>query len=179
MPQNEPRRRFEQQRLAELQHPAASVGTRTTCDIDEADEQRRHRDHEPGDRAGDADVEQHPLARNRLADADEGAHRAGQQERHRDEKRQRRVDVIIAAREIVAELVAAEDAREWSPLYQKPRSEQRRTIGIGSGAAGEIVEEAGIVIGADERRGDDRSERTADTCSQTRSWNFRRGLPDE
>ena len=45
----------------------------------DADEQRRHRDDEAGDRAGDADVEQHALARNRLADADERAERAGQQ----------------------------------------------------------------------------------------------------
>ena len=53
-------------------------GCGTTCDIATPMNERRHRDQEPGDRAGDADVEQHPLGRNRLADPDERAERAGQ-----------------------------------------------------------------------------------------------------
>ncbi len=37
-------------------------------------------------------------------------------ERHRDEKRQRRVDVIIPAREVVAELVAAENQQDGAAV---------------------------------------------------------------
>src|SRR5205814_9309848 len=75
-----------------------------------ADDQRRDGDQETGDRTRDPDVEEHAFLRNRLADADEGAERARQRDRHRQEKRQRRIDVIIATGQIVPELVAAEDS---------------------------------------------------------------------
>ena len=80
----------------------------------------------PGDRAGDADVEQHPLARNRLADADEGAERAGQRQRRGQEERQGRIDVIIAAGEIVTQLMTAEDREDGAAV---PEAAQRAAPG--------------------------------------------------
>ena len=98
----------------------------TTCDIAHADEQRRHRDEEAGDRAGDADVEQHPLARDRLADADERAERAGQQRTapagrtaatHRRHNSGRRSSARARGSRGCARMV---------PLYQRPCRQQRR-----------------------------------------------------
>ena len=122
---DQPRRELEEQRLAQLEQPALVGGQRRHVRHRQANEQRRHGDDEAGDRAGDADVEQHLLARDLLADADERAHRPGQQERHRNEKRQGRIDVIIAAGEIVAELVAAEDGEDRSAVPEAPEQERR------------------------------------------------------
>ena len=88
-----------------------------------AEKQRRHGHQEPGNRSGNADVEQHPLARNRFANADEGAERAGQRNRQRQEIRQARVDVIIAAGEIVAEFVGTEDCQDGDAVG--PAADQR------------------------------------------------------
>src|SRR5204863_1126416 len=76
-----------------------------------ADEERGYGDEESRNRPGDADVEQHPFERNRLTNADEGAQRAARRQRQRKKEWQRRIDVVIAAREVVAERVAAKDAQ--------------------------------------------------------------------
>ena len=52
-------------------------------------------------------------------------------ERHRQEKRQRRVDVIIAAGEVVAELVAAEDREDRAAV---PEAAQQAAAPSGSGS---------------------------------------------
>ena len=151
----QPRRELEEHRLAQLEQvrrvgrQADDMGHRKT------DEERRNGDDEAGNGTGDADIEQHPLARNRLADADERTHRAGQQERDRDEKRQRRVDVIIAAREIVAELVAPQDRQDGGTVPE-PAEEQDRERHREAASAAEVPEKAGVVSGAHQRCGRDR-----------------------
>jgi len=89
---------------------------RATCDI--GDEEAR-------DRTGDTDVEQRPLAGDRLADADERAERAGDGQRKRQEEGQRRVDVIIAAGEVVAQLVTAEDREDRDAVPEAAQEECR------------------------------------------------------
>src|SRR5207249_10820689 len=73
---DQPRRELEEQRLAELESVDALREDRDSRHP-HADEQRRNRDEKSGDRTGDANVEQHSLAGNRLSDANEGAERAG------------------------------------------------------------------------------------------------------
>ena len=87
------------------------------------DDERRNRDQEPGDRSRDADVEQDSLGRNRLANLDERAERADDRERKREEIREGRVDVIITAREVVSELVAAQDGDDRSAVPQATEQE--------------------------------------------------------
>ena len=52
------------------------------------------------------------FAGNRLPNPDEGAKRPGERQRRRQEVGQRRVDPVVAAREVVPELVRAEDRQD-------------------------------------------------------------------
>ena len=61
---------------------------------------------------GHADVEERALRRERLADANDRAERAREGHRRGNEVGQRRVHVVVAAREVVAELVGAEDGEQ-------------------------------------------------------------------
>src|SRR5262249_5604380 len=75
-----------------------------------ADQERWHRDDEPGDWACDTDVEQHALGADRLADADHRAERAEQRyPGRRNEVREGRADPVVAAGEIMTYLVRTED----------------------------------------------------------------------
>ena len=84
-----------------------------TCESDEADHEQRDRDDEAGDRPGRADVEQRVAIVDRLAHADHRAERAEREHRRqRDEVRQRDVDAAPRPDEVVAELVAQQDAHQ-------------------------------------------------------------------
>jgi primosomal protein N' (replication factor Y) len=83
VPEGEPRHRLEEQRLAQLEHHTRELlGHALDSRERHAVEERRHRHQEAGDRAGDADVEERPLVGDWLADPDERAHRADQEEGH-------------------------------------------------------------------------------------------------
>ena len=69
------------------------------------------------------------LVGNRLANLDERAERAGQHDRHRDKEWQRRVDLIISAREIVPELVRAQNQQDGAAV---PESVQQSAAGTPS-----------------------------------------------
>ena len=78
----------------------------------------------PAIRAGDADVEQHALGRDRLADPDDGAERA-EEKRRRQEEGQAGVDVIIAAGEVMTELVRPEDSDDGDGVRPAVAEEDR------------------------------------------------------
>src|SRR5690606_6413988 len=80
-------------------------------------EKRQQRD-ETGDRAGDADVEERLLRWERLADADDRAERSGERQRRGNEVGQRGIDAVIAAREIVSELVRAQNRQQRQRVPQ-------------------------------------------------------------
>src|SRR5262249_2951 len=125
------------------------------------DEQRGDGDHEAGKRSGDTDVEQHAFLRYWFADADECAERAGNRDRHGQEERQRRVDVIIAARDVVSEFVAAENGEDRRAVPESARGER----GAGEryrGQRPEVGDESEIVIDADPHRRDDGQEEQQD-----------------
>ena len=84
----------------------------------------RDEDDEPGDRTGDADVEQGLAGGERLADFDDRAERAryGEQ-REREEEGQRRVDVVNPARDVVPHLVGAEDAEHGRAIDERVAEE--------------------------------------------------------
>ena len=72
-------------------------------------EESGHQDQEPGDRSGDADIEERRPIWERLPDANQGSQRTGQDDRHRDEIRERRVHVVLAAQQVMPHLVCAEN----------------------------------------------------------------------
>ena len=72
-------RELEEQRLAE-EEDAALGRLRHHVRQGHAEEQRGDEHDETGDRAGDADVEQHLAGRESLADPDDRAQRAGQEQ---------------------------------------------------------------------------------------------------
>ena len=68
--------------------------------------QYRHGHDEPGERPGDANIQQDPAIGRRRFELDEGAHRPqGTQERQRDEIGQRDGDLVVARRKIMSEFV--------------------------------------------------------------------------
>ena len=89
------------------------AAARTTCDIAQADEERRHGDEEAGDRSGDADVEQHRAcsgigSRMRMNAPSVPVSR----QRHRQKIRQRRVDVDNSGRRSSGRARGAEDRQD-------------------------------------------------------------------
>ena len=101
------------------------------------------------------------LVRNRLADADEGAERAGERRRHRQEERQRRVDVIIAAGEVVPELVTAEDRENRDAVPEAGRA-QALVSGTPAARSTKSARKAEVVPDAGERRRGDRQDEQQD-----------------
>jgi hypothetical protein len=97
-----------------------------------AKEQDRDGNEESGDRTGDADVEQRRLGRDRLTDSDDRSRRSGpdtaNENRWRQRKKigERRIDTVIAAGEIVAELVSAEDGDDARAVPECVRDQPRR-----------------------------------------------------
>ena len=108
--QDEPRHRAKQGWLSEFH--ALKVG-RQEDDIREghADHQHWHRHDEPGDRTGDADVEELTLDRDRLPDPDERA-QGSRQDGRGQEIGQRGVDAVVTAGEVVTHFVAAQNRQD-------------------------------------------------------------------
>jgi hypothetical protein len=154
---DQPRRQLEQEGLAEFD--AAEI-RRHPDDMrhPDADEQRRNGDHEAGNRTGDADVEQHPLLRDRLADADERPQGAGYRNWNGEKERQRGIDIIIAARQIVTEFVAAEDRQDGRTVPEAVQEQSNREPRQPATGAHEVRQKPEIPVGADERRGRNRQE---------------------
>src|SRR5262249_25082056 len=90
----------------------------------DADEQRRHGDDESRDGAGDADVEEPSLVRDRLTNANERAERTSQRNGNRQKIGQARVDVIMSAGDVVAEFVTSENREDRRAV--QPAPDQRR-----------------------------------------------------
>ena len=111
MPKSEPGHEAHQEGIAE--HHAASRGQRRHLGPSQADPERGESDHEPGQRAGGRDVEQRvPVAGGR-AHADDGAQGSEEERRRsRDEVRQAHRRAIGPRREVVAELVGAENGEQ-------------------------------------------------------------------
>jgi len=69
-------------------------------------------DHQPGDWAGDADVQQDAPVLGRLFELDEGPHGAERADRQRDEVGQRDVGVMQAPGDVMAELMGQQDRQQ-------------------------------------------------------------------
>src|ERR1700730_14480263 len=113
----EPRHELEEQRFSEFE-PAEAGWYAGDVRHRHADYERRHSDGEAGNRTRNTDIEQHAFGPNRFADADERTERARERRGHGQEERQRRVDVIIAAGEIVAQLMTAENRENRDAVPQ-------------------------------------------------------------
>ena len=96
----------------------------------ESEDHRRHRDHQAGQRASRRDVEERVAIARRRAHPDDGAQRAEQEDRwrRRDEVRQADRGLVVTRREVVAELVDAED-RQQGQRERSPRRQPRRRRG--------------------------------------------------
>src|SRR5207244_6242935 len=118
-----------------------------------ANQERRDGDDETGNWSSDTDVEEHVLLWDRFADANEGAERPGNRNRHRQEKRERRIDVIIAAGDVVPELVAAKNGKNRRAVIKAAKDEREKRNRRRS--RGEISEEAFVLAHADKGRRQD------------------------
>ena len=134
---DQPRGKLEEQRLAQLdQARDGSSGSLTMRDSAQPDEQRRHRDEEPGDRSGNADVEERDLrreSRERMRMNAPSVPVSGNG--GRDEERARHVDAVSQAGEVVAHLVAAENRQDRHAVPQAVQVVRRRRRQPGSQAA--------------------------------------------
>ena len=119
-----PCRHLEQQRLAQLGQPARIHRQAIDARHHQADEQRRHRDHEAGNWTGDADVEERGLVRDARLDTDERAERAGHQ-RRRQEERPRCDHVVVQACHVVAHLMTAENREDRQAVPEAVQIEHR------------------------------------------------------
>ncbi len=139
----------EEQRVAEHQ-AAAVVRQRDDLRSGDASRQQRHGDDEPGQGPRYRDVEEGAGVRDRFAQANERAERAGERQRRGEEPRERGVHVVIAAGQVVSQLVRAEDAehRQAEGEPANPEGQRRCAPGRGIGAGGERRP----MEGADERR---------------------------
>ena len=112
--------------------------------------QRRHRDEETDQRAGDGHIEQSATIDDRRANSDESAEGADERGRG-NEIWIRGVDAVVAAGEVVAEFVGEQDAHErrgeGNAQEKQARFEKRLEIGDG-----EIVERGLLADGV--RRGE-------------------------
>ena len=88
------------------------------------DSQRRDQKHKPGQRTGDPDVEQHALAVDRRANANERAQRAGQRRGRGQKERQRGIHPVIHAGQIVAQFVGHQNG-EQRERKRQPGQEKR------------------------------------------------------
>jgi competence protein ComEC len=87
---------------------------------DTRDEERKG-DRESGDRSGGRDVEQRPPGRDHAANSDDGAQRPDEHGGSGDEKRQRGGNTVIAAGEVVAHLVGAQDQQQKGSVRETVR----------------------------------------------------------
>ena len=79
--------------------------------VKDAEDERGHGDDEADERAGGADVKECPARADRRANHDEGAERADERW-ERDEERIGGMNVVVAAGEVVAELVDEQDGKQ-------------------------------------------------------------------
>ena len=127
-------------------------------------DERRHEHDESGDRAGDADVEQNLACRERLADSDDGAERADLEadgtEIERQKVRQRRVELVAPARQVVAHLVRAQDGQNRRAVPEAV--DKRAPLGHVHAHPAKVRQEREIAVLADQRGGDERDEEERD-----------------
>src|SRR5687768_18489835 len=102
-----------------------------------ADDQDRYEDEETCDWARNANIEELSLRGDRLPDANHRAQRTGERAIHRQPERQkvrqRGVDAVVSAREIVTEFMSAEDREHATAVprsveQQGSQRERRRRI---------------------------------------------------
>jgi hypothetical protein len=112
--EEQPLGQLEDQRLAELD-ALEILRQRDGLGQAHAENQHGHQHDEPGEGAGNADVEDLAFRRDALPDPDDGAEgprRGHQRQPERNEVGKRGVDSIVSAREVVAELVCAENRQD-------------------------------------------------------------------
>ena len=87
--------------------------------------QRGHRDHEPGDGPGDADIEERDLARDARSQPDERAQGSRERQRRRQKVRPRRIHVVAEAHDVMPHLVTTKNRENRQAVPESMDPEER------------------------------------------------------
>ena len=161
--EHQPPHRPEEWRLANQHQRFGWRRNRQLGHVHPGDE-RRHEHDESGDRARHADVEQNLACRERLADSNDRAKRANLEadgtEIERQKIRQRRIELVAPARQVVAHLVRAQDGENRRAIPEAV--EKCAPLGQVHAHSAKLRQEREIAELADQRGGDKRDEEERD-----------------